>query len=136
LVTFAKENREENNVDIQIIKKKSHDLWGISHIDETFLQHARKDEDVHEALSERDGSTGSRLYSYRSYNLFFYWIRDLHPDESEHRKSLDAQMGGWIYHPRNYALGVFEFYYVPDIVWKSGLQHRFRIRNDEGNTAN
>ena len=97
----------------------------IYHTDGTHILNAREDENVLEAVCQGDAAIGHQLHRHRATHLVFHRCRYLHPDEGQHRESMDATLGGWLHHSRNHAIGVFEQYYVSDIGWQSWFEHRF-----------
>ena len=54
--------------------------------------------DVLETLREGDGRPWGRFDHYRLAHLVFHRRRYLHPDQTQHRKRLDAKMGEWLRH--------------------------------------
>ena len=49
------------------------------------------------AVPEGDVTTWCRLHRYCAFDFVFHWCSNLHPDESQHSKPLDASLGVGIY---------------------------------------
>ena len=122
-------------VDSQTLTQISHDLWALSDAHGTLDSGSRSHAHVPQTLQQRDGAIRRRLYRHRDTHLVFHWRSNLHSNENEHSKSMDAALGFGLHHTRNYALRVFEQHHVFDSCRESGVEHRLRTRHDARHPA-
>ena len=74
-------------------------------------------------LPKRNESAWCRFDWNRTAHLILYWCCDLHSNQIEHPKFLDATFCNWLYNPRNHAVGIFFSNHVFDTSRKSRIKH-------------
>ena len=95
IATFARrKHRFLEYADIKILEHSR----ALHHTDGALVRASRADAYVPKTIRERDVITRSRFHRYRIAHLVLHRSSDMHTDETQHTKPMDAPMGVGLHH--------------------------------------